>query len=190
MSLRLPWWAWAAAVLGGLAWIPVRLGVSVAWSTEFLRLTYVRWNSLMVVPLVLMLIAMVALALAGARGGTRATRIGGWVAAAGLVGMMAGVIIEFWIFGGLSGDRDGAVLGWMIYLLAGVLVHVVGLIWFGIGAVRNRGWGGIGALALLIAALHVLWLPAGMLGDAVLVADQVLIGLAWVGIGVLSARRW
>ena len=189
MNRRLPWWACVAAVLGGLAWIPVRLGVSVAWSADFLRLTYVRWNSLMVMPLVLMLIAMVALAAAGSRGGTGETRIGGWVAAAGLVGMMAGVIIEFWIFGGLAGDRDGAVLGWMIYLLTGVLVHVVGLIWFGIGAVRAPGWGGIGALALLIAALHVAWLPAGAFGDAFLVADQVLIGLAWVGIGVLSAPR-
>src|SRR5690606_13249191 len=113
-----------------------------------------------------------------------------WVAAAGLVGLMAGVIIEFWVFGGLIGDRDGAVLGWMIYLLAGVLIHVVGLVWFGIGAVRTPGWGGVGALALVIATLHVLWLPAGMLGGAYLVADQVLIGLAWVGIGVLSARRW
>jgi hypothetical protein len=186
MNLRLPRWACAVAVLGGIAWIPVRLGVSVAWSTEFLRFTYVRWNSLMVVPLVLMLVAMVALAAAAARAESRAMRIGGWVAAAGLIGMLAGVIVEFWIFGGLIGDRNGAVLGWMIYLLGGVLVHVVGLAWFGIGAVRTTGWSAIGALALLVAVLHVAWLPAGALGDAFLVADQVLIGLAWVGIGLRS----
>ena len=35
----MPWWSAAAVVLGGLAWIPVRLGVSVAWSTDFLRFT-------------------------------------------------------------------------------------------------------------------------------------------------------
>ena len=42
----MPRWASAAAILGGLAWIPVRLGVSVGYSTEFLRLTYVEWNKL------------------------------------------------------------------------------------------------------------------------------------------------
>lgn len=184
MNLRLSWWACATAVLGGLAWIPIRLGVSVAWSTDFLRLTYVRWNSLMVIPLILLLVAMVALAFASDR---RAARIGGWVAASGLVVMMAGVIVEFWIFGGLSGDREGAIVGWLIYLL-GLLVHVVGLVWFGIGTLRTAGWPGVGALALLIAVLHVLWLPAGAVGDALLVADQALIGLAWVGIGLGAWR--
>jgi len=179
-------WAAAAAVLGGLAWIPVRLGVSVAFSTEFLRLTYVRWNSLMVIPLGLMLVAMVALAL---RAPTRTGRIGAWVAAAGLVGMLIGVIVEFWIFGGLVGNRGGAMVGWLIYLLPGLLVHVVGLIGFGIGAIRTPGWRAIGWLAILVAALHVAWLPAGMVGDVLLVADQMLIGLAWVAIGVLAMRQ-
>jgi hypothetical protein len=192
MRIGLPWWA--ATVLGGLAWIPVRLGVSVAWSTEFLRLSYVRWNMLMVVPLGLLLIGMAAVALAvSRRGGTRGAEIGAWVAVAGMVGMLAGVIVEFWIFGGLIGDRDGAILGWLIYLFAGVLVHVIGLGWFGVGAVRTPGWDprwrGVGALALLMAALHVAWLPAGSLGSAPLIMDQVLIGLAWVAIGLLTARR-
>lgn len=181
----MPRWAGVAAVLGGLAWIPVRLGVSVAFSTEFLRLTYVQWNMLMVVPLSLLLIAMVGLA---SRAPTRPGRIGAWVAVAGLVGMLAGVIVEFWIYGGLSGDRDGAVLGWMIYLLGGLLIHVVGLVAFGTGVVRTPGWRLVGWLALLVAALHLAWLPAGMVGDAILVADQVLIGLAWVAIGVVSMR--
>jgi hypothetical protein len=86
----------------------------------------------------------------------RRGRIGGWAAAVGLAGMVVGVIVEFWIFGGLAGDRDGAILGWLIYLVAGV---------------------------------HIAWLPSGMLGDAWLVADQVLIGLAWVAIGIVSVRR-
>lgn len=65
------------------AWIPVRLGVSVAWSTDFLRLTYVRWNTLMVVALGLLLLAMTAFALWMP---SRAGRIGVLVAAAGLWG--------------------------------------------------------------------------------------------------------
>lgn len=179
-------WAAVAAVLGGLAWIPVRLGVSVAWSTEFLRFTYVRWNSLMVIPLGLLLLAMVGLA---RQAPSRRGRIGAWVAAAGLVGMLAGVIVEFWIFGGLSGNRDGAIAGWLIYLVGGLLVHVIGLVVFGIGAVRTAQWRTLGALALVIAALHLGWLPAGLAGEAWLVADQVLIGLAWVGIGLAWTAR-
>jgi hypothetical protein len=182
----MPGWAAAAAIIGGLAWIPVRLGVSVAFSTEFLRLTYVRWNMLMVVPLVLLLVATAALA---SRVRSRPGRIGAWVAAAGLAGMLAGVIVEFWIFGGLAGDRDGAVLGWLIYLTAGLLVHVIGLIGFGIVAVRTPGWVAVGALALVIAALHLAWLPSGILGDAFLEANQVLIGLAWVAVGIVSLGR-
>lgn len=180
----MPWWSAAAAVLGGLAWIPVRLGVSVAWSTDFLRFTYVRWNMLMVVPLGLLLLAMLALA---PRMPSGAGRVGAWVAAAGLVGMLTGVIVEFWVFGGLSGDRDGAVLGWLIYLAAGLLVHVIGLIALGLGAVRTAPWRIVGVLVLLIAALHLAWLPAGMVGDVFLVADQALIGLAWVAVGLVWA---
>lgn len=183
----IPRWASAAAVLGGLAWIPVRLGVSVAFSTDFLRLSYVQWNMLMVVPLVLLLVAMATVALAP-RLRSRPGRIGAWVAVAGLLGMLAGVIVEFWIFGGLARDREGAVLGWLIYL-AGLLLHVIGLIGFGIGVVRLPGWSAVGALSLVIAGLHVAWLPAGMLGGAWLVADQVLIGLAWVVFGFVSMRR-
>ena len=179
----LPRWASAAAVVGGVAWIPIRLGVSVAFLTEFMRLTYVEWNKLMVVPLGLLLIATAALAM---RVPSPAGRVGAWLAVAGLVGMLVGVIVEFWIFGGLVGDRDGAVLGWLIYL-GGLLVHVIGLAVFGI--VRTPGWGGVGGLALFVAALHVVWLPAGVVGGAFLVADQVLIGLAWVAIGLLSMRR-
>ena len=181
----MPRWASAAAVLGGLAWIPVRLGVSVAFSTDFLRLSYVQWNMLMVVPLVLLLVATVAVA---SRLRSRPGSIGAWVAVAGLLGMLAGVVVEFWIFGGLAGDREGAVLGWLIYL-AGLLVHVIGLIGFGIGVVRIPGWSEVGALALVIAVLHLVWLPSGMLGGVWLVADQVLIGLAWVAVGFAWMRR-
>jgi hypothetical protein len=178
----IPSWAAAAAVLGGLAWIPVRLGVSVAFSTDFLRLSYVTWNLLMVVPLALMLVAAVGLR---REAESRGARVGAGLAAAGLVGMLAGVVVEFAVFGGLSGNRDGAVIGWMLYLLGGLLPHVVGLAILGIA----RWPTSLGALALAVALLHLAWLPAGMVGgDAVLVADQVAIGLAWVAMGVVASR--
>jgi hypothetical protein len=137
----------------------------------------------MVVPLVLLFggIAVLWSPAAEAR-----ARTGALLAAIGLAGMLAGVVVEFWIFGGLEGDRDGAVVGWMIYLLAGVLVHAIGLALYGL---RRRGI--VGALAFGIAALHVLWIPAGLSGiDALLVLDQALIGMGWVAIGVSGLRGW
>ena len=168
-----------AAMLAGVAWIPIRLAISVTFAQPLLDLSYVEWNRLMVIPLGLQLVTALGGLLAIAR--THAGRIGAAIAAAGLVGMLAGIIVEFWIFGGLAGDREGAIAGWMIYLLAGVLVHVIGMATFGIGSLR-AGWMPIGALAVGIAALHIAWLPAA--GDArLLIADQVLVGLSWVAIG-------
>lgn len=171
--------AGSAAILGGLAWIPVRLAIGGTWGTTVAGLGYVEWNQLMVVPLTLLFGGIVVL-WSGAR--TSRARIGALVAAAGLAGMLVGVVVEFWIFGGLEGDRDGAIVGWLIYLLAGVLVHVIGLAAHGIAA---RGV--LGALALAMAGLHLLWIPAALSGiDALLALDQALIGLSWVAIGAIG----
>lgn len=172
----------AAAIVGGLVWIPVRLGVSVAYSTPFLELDYVTWNKLMAVPLVLMIVATLGLV---PRRCARGTRLAAAVVLLGLAGMLAGVVIEFFVAGGLSGDRDGAMLGWGAYLI-GLAVHVVGLL--ALGVVLRRavaGW-----LALLVGVLHLAWLPAGMLQEPwLLVADQVAIGLSWIGIGLAVASQ-
>lgn len=176
-----------AAVLGGVAWIPIRIAISVTFSRPLLDLTYVEWNRLMVIPLGLQLVATAGLvAIAATRGGL----IGAVIAAAGLVGMLTGVIVEFWVFGGLVGDRAGATVGWLIYLLPGLLVHVIGMAAFGVASVRVAGLGPIGALAMTVAALHLAWIPAS-LDDTLLIADQALIGLIWVAIGVLlvAVRR-
>ena len=171
-----------AAVLGGLAWIPVRLAIGGTWGTTVAGLDYVEWNRLMVVPLALLFGGIVLL---WSFAGTSRARTGALLAAIGLAGMLAGVVVEFWIFGGLEGDRDGAVVGWMTYLLAGVLVHSIGLTLYGIG---RRGV--LGALALGIAALHVLWIPAVLTAiDALLVLDQALIGIGWVAVGVIGLQE-
>lgn len=175
-----------AAVLGGVAWIPIRIAISVTFSRPLLDLSYVEWNRLMVIPLGLQLLAVVGGLLAMAQ--TRGERLGALVAAAGLVGMLAGVIVEFWVFGGLVGNREGAIAGWMLYLLGGVLVHVIGLAIYGVASLRARTLAPIGVMALAIAVLHVAWIPATVT-DAVLVADQALIGLVWVAIGATLIRR-
>ena len=168
-----------AAILGGLVWIPVRLAIGGTWGTTVAGLGYVPWTQLMVVPLALLVGGIVVL---WCRAGTSRARTATLVAAVGLAGMLAGVVVEFWIFGGLEGDRDGAIVGWLIYLLAGVLVHVVGLLAYWIA--RGRA---LGALALAIAALHLLWIPAGLSGiDMLLALDQALIGVSWVAVGVIG----
>ena len=173
-------------MLGGVAWIPIRLAISETFSQPLLDLTYVEWNRLMVIPLGLQLLAVAGGLLDLAH--TRGERLGARVAAAGLVGMLAGVIVEFWVFGGLVGDREGAIVGWMLYLLGGVLVHVIGLAIFGVAGLRAHTLAPIGAMAIAVAVLHVAWIPATM-ADAALVADQALIGLIWVAIGAALFRR-
>lgn len=185
-------WAAAAAIVGGLGWIPVRAAISVTFSQPLLGLTYVEWNRVEVVPIALMLLALAVgiRAIVVERG--RLVTVGLWTAAAGLAGMLLGVIVEFWIAGGLSGDRELSVIGWGIYLLAGVATHLVGMVLLGIGLLRQRAGmaRGLGALALAIGVLHALWIPSGFVADALLLADQALIGLAWVGIGgVMLATR-
>lgn len=171
-----------AAVLGGIAWIPVRLAIGGTWGTTVAGLDYVEWNRLMVVPLSLLFGGIVTLRSVA---GTARQRSGAILAVLGLAGMLAGVVVEFWIFGGLEGNRDGAIVGWMTYLLAGVLVHAVGLALYGLGPRAA-----LAALALGIAVLHVLWIPAVLTGiDALLVLDQALIGMGWVAIGVIGLQE-
>ena len=172
-------WAAVAAALGGLAWIPVRVAISVTFSEPLLGLSYVEWNRLMLIPLPLLLVAGVELARRTATG--RSGRIGAGLAILGLVGMMAGVYVEFYVAGGLAGDRGGAILGWGIYLVS-LLAHVIGLATVGVAS--RTATPGLAGAALVIAALHVLW-PLSGVADALLLADQVLIGVAWVAVGWL-----
>lgn len=61
-----------AAILGGLAWIPVRLAIGGTWGTTVMGLDYVEWNRLMVVPLARLFIGLggVAIGVSGMRGGS------------------------------------------------------------------------------------------------------------------------
>jgi hypothetical protein len=53
----------------------------------------------------------------------------------GLTASLGGMMVEFWWAGGLSGNREGAMLGWGIYGL-GLLGQAIGLAVFAIGALR------------------------------------------------------
>jgi hypothetical protein len=53
----------------------------------------------------------------------------------GLTASLGGMMVEFWWAGGLSGNREGAMLGWGIYGL-GLLGQAIGLAVFAFGALR------------------------------------------------------
>jgi hypothetical protein len=151
------------------------------WAVPVFGLDYVTYNRMMVVPLFLLIAGAVALRHFVGQGG----RWGLALVVLGLAASLAGVMIEFWWAGGLSGNRQGAMLGWGIYGL-GLLGQAIGLAVFGIGALRSRRllpyW--IGIVPLAMAALLVLWPP--MLAwqlDTWSILDQVLYGLGWVALG-------
>lgn len=173
-------WGGLAAVLGGALWMALRPLVLSTWAVPVFGLDYVNYNRMMVVPLILLIAGAVALRHFVGRGG----RWGVALVVLGLAASLVGVMIEFWWAGGLSGNRQGAMLGWGIYGL-GLLGQAIGLAVFGIGALRSRRlpyWMGIVPLAM--AALLVLWPPmlAWQLGSWSIL-DQVLYGLGWVALG-------
>ena len=174
-------WAGVAAVAGGVTWIIVRPIVANTWDAPIFGLTYTDANRLMVVPLLLMLVASMSVHRSPLG---RIGRVGVIVLAGGLLASLAGVVVEFVIGSGLRGTRDLAMLGWGVYLL-GLLGQVIGVLSLAFATARARlAW--LALVAFAIAALHLTWLPLIATGnDAAAIADQVLIGAAWVVLGVL-----
>lgn len=180
MSSDVVRWGVLSAMLGGVLWMALRSLVLSTWDGPVLGLSYVHYNRMMVVPLLLLIAGALALRRVAGRGG----RWGSALVVLGLAASLAGVVIEFWWAGGLSGNREGAMLGWAVYGL-GLLGQAIGLAVFGIGALRTRGlpyWRGIVPLAM--AALLLLWPPmlAWQLGTWSIL-DQVLYGLGWATLG-------
>ncbi len=172
-----------AAVLGGVLWVVLRPLVGTTWDNPTFGLTYEDYNRLMVAPLSLLLAGTWGLWVRYAPSTGRAASAGLALLALGLVVSLAGVVIEFWWGRGLRGTRDLAMAGWGFYLVA-LLGQAIGLALFGIAALRARvrpPW--LGTVSLLVAALHVVWLPSTALpGDAWSLLDQILIGLGWIAL--------
>ncbi len=167
-------------MLGGVVWMALRPLVLSTWAGPVFGFGYAGYNRMMVIPLTLLIAGAVALRHLAGRGG----RWGLALVALGLAASLAGVVIEFWWAGGLSGNRQGAMLGWGIYGL-GLLGQAIGLALLGIGALRTRRLPyRMGIVSLAMAALLVLWPPmlAWQLGSWSIL-DQVLYGLGWVALG-------
>jgi hypothetical protein len=173
-----------ALLIGGATWAVLRPIIATTYSDPLHGLSYEDWNRLMVVPLVLLLIGSVALGGFAQRSPGRA---GVLILVAGVAVSLAGVVIEFAIGGGLRGDRWLAMAGWALYGI-GILGQAVGLVLLGIGALRGRRVAPA-IVGLAMAALHLAWLPlvAAEQFDAA-IADQVLIGVGSITLGVLFVR--
>ena len=172
-----------ALVFGGLAWALVRPLVMTSWGQRLLGLTYEDFNRLMVVPLGCLLAGGV-LALR-ARLVPDHARLSFAFVALGIALSLAGVVAEFWIGGGLRGNRPLALAGWLLYLV-GLLVQTVALLAF---AWRSRRLASafVTGTALGIALLHAAWMPLLIAQlDALSVLDQIVIGVLWAALGLGS----
>jgi hypothetical protein len=173
--------------LGGLLWIALRYFVTFSWGNSMLGLDYWGWNSLMPIPLLLLLLGVAGLYARHNGGIGRLGRAGLLVMAIGLVGASTGVIVEFWWAGGLAGNRAGAHLGWALYVVSYVLILTSGLWLFGIALSRSarlRAWS---LVPLLMGALSLSWPPviaAGTAWQSMWV--QALFGIGWMLLGFCS----
>ncbi|CAA9399374.1 MAG: hypothetical protein AVDCRST_MAG75-2023 [uncultured Propionibacteriaceae bacterium] len=169
--------------LGGLTWVPARYGVMTTWEGTWLGLEYGGWNRLMLVPLLLLTAGAVAAARAASR---RRTRVAWAVLATGFALAGTGVAIEFIVGGGLQGGPESiAVAGWTVYLLGQFVTAVAALVLA--AALAREGPRGAAAAAVVAGIATLAW-PAAAIRLSVELADQVLIGLAWVALGVLVRR--
>ena len=169
--------------LGGLTWVPARYGVMTTWEGTWLGLEYGGWNRLMLVPLLLLTAGAVAAARAASR---RRTRVAWAVLATGFALAGTGVAIEFIVGGGLQGGPESiAVAGWTVYLLGQFVTAVAALVLA--AALAREGPRGAAAAAVVAGIATLAW-PAAAIRLSVELADQVLVGLAWVALGVLVRR--
>ncbi len=169
--------------LGGLTWVPARYGVMTTWDDTWLGLDYGGWNRLMLVPLLLLTAGAVAAARTASQ---RRARVAWAVLATGFALAGIGVAIEFVVGGGLQGGPESiAVAGWTVYLLGLFLTAVAALV-LGAALVREGQRGAAAAAA--VAGLATLAWPAAGITLRVELVDQVLVGLAWVALGVLVRR--
>ncbi len=133
-----------AITLGALLWIALRYFVTFSWNNQMLGLDYRGWNSLMPIPLLLLLLGAIGLYARLGEAVGLLGRAGLIVTAVGLVGSATGVVVEFWWAGGLAGNRTGAHLGWATYLASYAVLLTLGLWLFGIALFRSgrtRAWG-------------------------------------------------
>ena len=178
-------WLGTSAIVGGVLWIALRPFISSTWGRPTLGLTYEDYNRLMAVPLLLLLFGASGLTIRCWHDVGKVGRLGTLLVVTGLLGALAGVVIEFWWAGGLSGNREGAIWGWLIYL-PGLAAVTIGLMLFGASALLNKALPGCSRpIPFLMAALLIFWVFSLIVGlEDWGNAGKALVGLGWVLLGM------
>ena len=179
-------WSGLAAMLGGALWIALWFILRSTWSADLLTLTYEDYNRLMPIPLLLLMSGLAGLyARQGGRSGKLGTA-GAVVAFIGLVMLLAGSVVEFWIGGGIRhGNESISQSGWGIFLL-GFPVLAVGMLLFGIAALRAKvlpGWRRPLPLIIGLMITSGMLLAFGIIGEAGLAISVFSFGLGWIVLG-------
>ncbi len=150
-----------------------------------LGFTYEDYNRLMAVPLLLLLFGACGLSIRYWQEVGKLGRMGSVLVVLGLLGALAGEVMEFWWAGGLRGNREGAMWGWLIYLL-GLAGVTIGLVLFGAPAALNKAlpvWSR--PIPLVMAALLVMWVLSSIVGlDDWGNMGKALVGVGWMVLGV------
>lgn len=178
-------WLGTPAVVGGVLWMALRPFISNTWGRPMMGFTYEDYNRMMVLPLILLLAGAWGLGIRYWYSIGKLGRIGGVLVVLGLLGALVGVVVEFWWAGGLSGNRNGAMWGWLIYLL-GLAAVTIGLVLFGVAALLQKvlpSWSR--PIPLIMAGLFVLWVLSSIMGlEDWGNTGKALVGLGWVLLGM------
>ena len=182
-SSRLVRLAGPAAITGGVLWIMLRPLVATTWNNPTFGFTYEDYNRLMVAPLALLLSGALGLHARYAGHTSGWARRGLLAMVLGVPLMLLGVVVEFYLAGGVNtGDWTGSVVGWLVFLL-GYAATTAGLVLFGVAARRGALLGRWSGLPLAMGVVGLLWPFLAEVGIVVNVLIQVLFGLGWVGLG-------
>ncbi len=189
----------ALAILGGALW-------ALSWSFNSLTQDGTRavlglaergWRRLLDPALAFLIVALFAYRRRYSWPGSRAAVFGWSIAVLGLVAMLVGNIIEFWIGELLYLDVPGQFeptdhLGWALFL-AGLMIQAGGFVVLGVAHFRSRivpGWRRV--LPLVMGLFPAVVLLVATVAQAALGTVIFVFALGWVMLGYdlwSSARR-
>ena len=192
-----------AAMVGGVLWLGlVTLGiVHDFWASAIGVLTYENYNRLLTVPLLLFVVGWFGVRASLVHRPGRLGRASAVIVLIGLLLLLAGNVLEFWLVVFQSryvpfrlGGPDswpGAMIGWGLFLL-GCPVVPMGLVLFGLAALRAKllpRWNAapliIGLLSAFGPALAAVGSRWGTSFEQGFACFMLSLGLGWIVLGYI-----